>query len=317
MKITSTKNATWLGTIALLLWVVEPLSVVELKGLPFFETLSIMFASGFILTAIRVTQKKQWNKILSQPIFVWMLGFTCICGSDFAYVLSAKCVPVAQIDLIDYLGPCLVVIFVSLLPKEKLRFYQIIGSILGVMGVFVLVLGSNDFSLSNINSGSILAYLLAIYGALIWSCYSALSRHYKSTPVEMIGMYYGIGAIICFIFHLKLETTVVPNFEQVGLASILGIASGGAAYQFWDFGIKFGNYRLLSSLSYFGRISAMALLVIFGKEPLTIALVVGVGLSCFGMFLSTAEYEWIKIKALYCKNKIKSLLLPVPLPEEV
>lgn len=308
----SSKNATMLGTIALLLWVVEPLSVSELRGIPFFEFLFLTFASGFILTAIRVTKNKQWKLILKQPLFLWLVGLLCICGSDFAYLLAAKCAPIAQVDLIDYLGPCLVVIFVSLLPKEKFYIHQVVGTLLGVVGIFILVLQSNDFSLTNIDNNCILGYLLAIYGTLIWGCYSAFSRHYKSTPVEMIGMYYGLGALISLILHFKFEVTITPNMQQLGLSTLLGIASGGAAYQFWDYGVKFGNYRLLGSLTYCARIFAMVLLVIFGKEPFTIALVIAVLLSCIGMFLSSVEYEWLKDKAQKFVNKVRFILFPPP-----
>ena len=138
-----------------------------------------------------------------------------------------------------------------------------------------------------------MGYALAFYGALIWGAYAALSRHYEDAPTEMVGMYCGVGALICFGFHCYLEKTVTPTLHQVGLASTLGILGAGLAYQLWDYGVKFGNFRLLGALTYFARISAMCMLVMLGKEPFSWELVVAVALSCVGIFLSTISKEWL------------------------
>lgn len=287
MKVISTKNATFFGMGALFLWSLEPLVIAEINDIPIFEMLTIVFTSSFLVTAIRVTIKKKWKQIFSQPLFLWLIGSTFICGSDLAYVLGAYCAPIAHVDLIDYLWPCFVVLFISLLPREKFHAHQMIGAILGMFGVLVLLTKGDGISGFNLNFS--FGYMLALYGAMLWGAYAALSRHYDEAPTEMVGMYCGVGAIICFIIHMTFEKTVIPSLANGSLSVFLGVTGAGIAYQLWDYGVKFGNFRVLSSLTYFARVVGMVLLVSFGKEPFSWALVVAIILSCIGIFLSTVE----------------------------
>ncbi len=281
------KRATYMGLGALTMWTVEPLLISEVNSLPIFEVLAIIFFSSFLLTAFRLTRKKRWHTVLKQPGFVWLAGLTGICLSDFAYIYGAQYAPIAHVDLIDYLWPCLVVAFTSMLPKERFSAQHIIGAVLGLVGITVLV--SNEVSQNGFNFNYCIGYLLALFGALLWGGYSAFSRYNKHLPTEMIGMYCGLGGVLCLLLHLKFETFVMPTMTEGSLAVLTGISGAGIAYQLWDYGVKFGNVYLLSSITYIARIIAMALLVMFGKEPLTLSLVIACGLASLGVFISSLD----------------------------
>lgn len=286
------KRATYMGLGALVMWTVEPLLISEVNGLPIFEVLAIIFFSSFLLTAFRLTKQKRWHLVLKQPAFIWIAGLMGICMSDFAYVYGAQYAPIAHVDLIDYLWPCLVVAFTSMLPKERFTAQHSIGAILGFLGIFVLV--HNEVSQNGFNIHYFIGYLLALLGAFLWSGYSAFSRYYKQLPTEMIGMYCGLGAVLCFFLHLKFEAFVVPTWTQGSLAVLTGISGAGIAYQLWDYGVKFGNIYLLSSITYVARIVAMILLVMFGKEPLTLSLVIACLLASLGVFVSGLDTQSFK-----------------------
>ncbi len=286
------RRATYLGLGALTMWTVEPLLISEVNSLPIFEVLSIIFFSSFMLTAIRLTKQKRWHSVLKQPAFIWGAGLLGICLSDFAYIYGAKYAPIAHVDLIDYLWPCLVVAFTSMLPNERFSVQHIVGALLGLVGIYVLV--HNEVSQNGFNTGYLFGYLLALFGAFLWGGYSAFSRYHKNVPTEMIGMYCGLGAVLCLLLHLKFETFVMPTASEGSLAVLTGITGAGIAYQLWDHGVKFGNVYLLSSATYIARISAMALLVMFGKEPLTLSLVIACLLTSFGVFLSGLDTPTLK-----------------------
>lgn len=275
-----------LGACALFLWTIEPLLVVEMGDFPLFQALTVMFFCSFLVTAFRLTINKRWGLVLRQPLFLWVLGTLCICGSDFAYILGSHCAPIAHVDLIDYLWPCFVVLFASMLPNEKFYSHQIVGALVGMLGILVLLTGGEGIGKFKMEFG--LGYLLALKGALIWGAYAAISRHYKEAPTEMVGLYCGIGSIITCILHFTTsEVFVLPSVGEFSATVILGITAAGIAYQLWDYGIKLGNFKLLSGLTYLARILAMALLVLFGREPFSWALVVAVILACVGIFLTT------------------------------
>ncbi|MBS0290181.1 MAG: DMT family transporter [Proteobacteria bacterium] len=277
------KRATYVGFVAIGIWTIQPLLISEINGLPIFELLAIIFFSSFLLTFFRLAKQKRWH-IIKQPLYVWLAGFLGICASDFAYIHGAQYAPIAHVDLIDYLWPCLVIAFACMLPKERFSLQHLLGAILGLLGIVILV--AKQVDINGFSFNYCIGYGLALLGALLWGGYSAFSRHHKALPTEMIGLYCGLGAVVCFVLHLKFETFVMPSWSQGSMAVITGLTGAGLAYQLWDFGVKFGNIYLLSAATYIARIAAMGLLVIFGKEPFTISLVIACLLSSCGVFIS-------------------------------
>ena len=305
---------TIIGSCALGLWSVEPLLVSELVGMPLFETLTLIFVSCFIFTAIRITITRRWGEIFSQSLFVWLFGTLTICGSDLCYILGAYCAPIAHVDLIDYLWPCMLVFFIGFLPNQQFSLKYVIGAILGFVGIFQLI--GNHCSLIGINNSFVLGYLIAFIGVIIWGLYFIYSCHNIRIPIDMIGAYCGLGAIITATFHFSLEKTIIPSASQGSMAIILGFAGPGLAYQLWDYGMKFGNAKLLSVSCYPARVLGMILLVYFGKEPFSISLVVACALTILGVFISTMDERLFR--KLYCYiasySPLARLLRSHPLP---
>lgn len=287
LNIISTRFASFFGVGALGMWTVEPLFISEINRLPIFELLTIIFTSSFLLTSVRLTISGRWHLVLKQPLFIWAAGFVGICVSDFAYIFGAQHAPIAHVDLIDYLWPCFAILFTSMLPKEKLSLRHLIGALCGFLGIYFLI--SKEVAANGVNTSNFIGYGLALFGALIWSSYSAFSRYFKHVPTEMIGMYCGLGAVVCFFSHLSCETFVCPTVQEGSMAVITGLTGAGIAYQLWDYGVKYGDVYLLSMLTYIARIGAMALLVLFGKEPFSMALVGACLLASFGVMLSTLD----------------------------
>lgn len=269
------------------MWALEPLFVSEVNRLPIFELLAIIFFSSFAITSIRITYKRRWKRVLSQPVSIWLFGIIGICFSDFGYIYGSQYAPIAHVELIDYLWPSFAILFTSMLPREKFTWNNICGAILGFAGIYVLV-HPEVFS-HNFNSDFIFGYGLALIGAAIWGGYCAFTRHNKHIPTEMVGMYCGVGSIMCLILHLKFETFVMPTAHEASFAALTGITGAGLAYQLWDYGVKHGNVYLLGVLTYAARLGSMALLVLFGKEPLTINLVFACLLGTVGVLISTMD----------------------------
>jgi len=299
----SSSRATLIASGALVLWALEPLVVAELEGFPLFESLTLVFSSCFILTSIRVTISGKWQAILRQPLFVWLFGLLAICGSDFAYMLGAYTAPIAHVDLIDYLWPFLVIVFIGFSPNENFSYQSFWGALCGFAGVVYMLAGGEGF-----NHAHVLGYGLALVGMLIWGFYSAYSRKKPDVPSDIVGIICGLGAIITLILHLNLERTVMPSSSQAGLAILLGLAGPGLAYQLWDYGMKFGNATWLSACCYFARMSAMALLVFFGKEPLSPHLLIACALATLGVVISSVNLTAIMHKLRLLKES-RSILI--------
>lgn len=264
---------TALGYLSLLMWATAALFTTHVLRLPTFEILSITFLVSFLLTATKLTITQTWHKI-KQPWVIWLIGIMGTYGNDLLYVAAFKNAPPVQADLLNYLWPIMVILFAGFLPREKFTVKHILAATLGFAGAYILVTGGhgiNGFA-SQYSAG----YILAIFDAIVWSIYTLLSRHYGSTPVEMIGMYCGVGAVLSLITHGTVETWTTPNMGELITMVIMGLTTQGAAYFLWDTGIKKGNFKMLSILAYGNPILSVALLIAFGQAAFTYS----IGISC-------------------------------------
>ena len=297
-QIQTFKLSTTVGCGALLVWSLYAFVVSELLvNLPVFETLFLMFATSFVAMSIRLSMKKQWHLLVKQPRAVWMVGIIGVCGSDIAYITAVKYAPPAHVDFIDYLWPFLVIIFSSLLPKEKMSIQHIVAGGLGFLGVFLLLTGGNG--LVGFKGDYLHGYLFALTAAIVWSTYTIVSRYYEDIPTEMVGMYCGFGAVFSLLMHFQFETWVCPTLFEGTMVFLLGLSSG-MAYLLWTYATQKGNIKLLGVLAYFTPILSMGLLVLTGKEPMSIALVFACILVITGVIIGSVD--WSRIRSALSTN---------------
>lgn len=226
-----------------------------------------------------------------------MLGFI---GNDALFITAFKHAPAAQADLINYLWPIFIVVFSSVLPSEKFSIKYIIAAIFGFMGTFIVT--TNGGSLKNFHSEYWLGYLFAFLEAVVWSIYTIVSRHYKNTPSAMIGMYCGCSLIVSLVTHFSFEPTIIPNTSELIVMILLGLTAQGSAYYLWDHGIKKGNFRLLSILSYANPIISISLLIVMGKSQLTHALSNATLLITIGGLIGGLNFSWLTGKLKRAKS---------------
>jgi drug/metabolite transporter (DMT)-like permease len=277
-----------LGFCALLMWSLMSLLMSELTAMPIFQMTACIFSITFIVVALKLTMKKQWSRV-RQPWWVWILGSAGICGSDFCYIAAFKHVPPAHIDFIDYLWPFMIILLSSMLPKEKLTFPQIIGGLFCVLGVYFLLVASGK-SLLSMNITYIKGYAFALSGALAWSIYSIVSRAVRSRiPVEMYGMYAGIGAVSSFSMHYRTEVWQTPSLYESSLIVLIGVFS--LAYMLWDTSVRTGNFKLLNLLAYFTPIMSVTFLVLAGKQDFSLYLVLACFWVIFGVVVGSMDWE--------------------------
>ena len=106
----------------------------------------------------------------------------------------------------------------------------------------------------------------------------------------MVGAFCAITAVLSFICHLLFENTAIPSFKNILAITALGIFPMGIAFFTWDYGIKHGNIKALSSLSYLAPLLSAVLLVIFGAAEFSYKIAVACILITGGAFLASLEF---------------------------
>lgn len=278
------------GSLALLLWSLTALFAVELSRIPTMQLLSVTCGIGALMILSSAYFKKE-KCSFKQPLKLWIIGASTVSLSRITFILAFQYAPSAQVDLINYLWPVMVIVFSGFLPKEKFTISHTLSAVGGFFAVYFLFsdVGEN-FTLKKEH---LTGYGFAFVGAVSWACYSIFSRHQSNANLSLIGVYSGITAIICGGLHLRYEQTIVPTAYECFLLAIMGVGLSGASYLLWDNGIKKGDFKLLSTLSYLVPPLSVGFLVAFGHARWTGTLII----STLLIFVSsTGEVLWSALR---------------------
>lgn len=258
-------KATLIGGTAVLMWGFLALFTTLTGNVPPFLLAALSF--GIATTLILIKWLVRREKIilhLKQPIGAWLIGVCGLFGYHFFYFMALRNAPPVEAGLIAYMWPLLIVLFSALLPGEKLRWWHVLGAIIGFLGAALLVTGGTG--LSSFKTEYALGYTMAVICALTWSCYSVLNRRFAHVPTDTVGGFCFATALLATLCHLMFETTVFPQSTLQWFAVFgLGLLPVGAAFFVWDYGTKHGNIQVLGAFAYAAPLISTLVLIIAGK----------------------------------------------------
>jgi len=258
-----TRKATLIGLVAIILWGMLALLTSYCESIPAFQLTAMTFFVAFLIgVAYFIRTGCDWSQF-KQPLSVWVTGVVGLFGYHALYFAAMKSAPAIEVSLIAYLWPILIVLFSSFLPQEKLRWFHVVGALIGFSGVALLFVSKGAFHLDAANA---LGYGFALLCAVIWAGYSVISCKHKAVPMVLTGAFCGVTALLSLVCHLAFEETVVPRAAEWLPVLALGIGPVGIAFFAWNYGMKHGDIKLLGTLSYLAPLISGALLVVFGRS---------------------------------------------------
>lgn len=281
------KKGNLLGITAILLWATLGLFTVLTGDIPPFELVSIsFFVASFIGLFMLKVQRHSFSLLFKVPWYAWVIGIMGLFGYHFFYFFAVKNAPAVEANLLNYLWPLLIVLLSSFLPNERLRWFHLLGAILGLIGAFLLVSKNGSLEL---DSQYTMGYIFALLAAFTWSSYSVISKKLSHIPTYSVTGFCMATAVLSFLCHLAFEQTVVPTMPQLIAAIILGLGPVGGAFYVWDYGMKKGDIKILGSLSYFTPLFSTFLLIIFSTAQMTSAIALACILIVCGSLISSKE----------------------------
>ena len=180
--------------------------------------------------------------------FMAVMGVLCICMSMVALQVAVKMADAPSLIAIIFSANSVftIILAVLLVKGEKLTRNKLIALILGIVGVVICA----DFS-SGTNLGSV---LLAVFAALSFSLYTALSQKYMKRlggAIQSCGVFLS-GSIVLLIILLIRNFDILPKFttENVGVLLYLGIFVTGIGYIAYFRAIEKGG-AIMASLAFF------------------------------------------------------------------
>ncbi|MEQ8699130.1 MAG: EamA family transporter [Bauldia litoralis] len=280
--------ATLIGATAVLMWATLALFTTWTGRVPPFLLVGLSFSVATVLFAAKwAVQGRAIGPLVRLPGRVWLLGVGGLFGYHFFYYTALKTAPPAEAGLIAYLWPLLIVLFSSLLPGERLRWFHAAGALMGFAGAALLITGGGALAL---RAEFALGYGAALVCAVTWSGYSVLSRRFAEVPSDSVGGFCAVSALLGYLCHFLLEPAGWPTaWSEWAAVVLLGLGPVGLAFFTWDHGVKRGDIRALGAFSYAAPLISTVLLVIFGRAAATAVLALAAALITGGAILAAQE----------------------------
>jgi drug/metabolite transporter (DMT)-like permease len=281
----TTRTATSIGFIAILLWALLALFTAASGTVPPFQLAAMTFLVAGLVGVASWVARPQGVKALRQRPVVWALGVGGLFGYHALYFAALRLAPPAEAGLVNYLWPLLIVLFSALLPGERLRTAHVAGALLGFAGVAVLIAGKGAL---DARPEHLPGYFCAAAAAFVWGAYSVLSRRFGEVPTDAVAGFCLATSALSLVCHLAFETSVWPASATQWLAILaLGIGPVGAAFYVWDIGMKRGDIRLLGVASYAAPVLSTLILVLAGYAEPTLTLALSCALIVAGALVAT------------------------------
>jgi drug/metabolite transporter (DMT)-like permease len=262
----SITRATVIGASAIVMWASLALLTTITGRVPPFQLMTMAFTVAFLAgLASWIARRGSMIRHFRWPWRAWLVGVGGLFGYHFFYFLALRTAPPAEANLVNYLWPLLIVLFASLLPGERLRWWHVLGALAGLVGTALLLVPGIGMEFP---AEYVVGYAFAFACAVTWAAYSVMSRCMARVPTDAVGTYCGATALLACISHLVFERTVWPEVTEWLAILAMGLGPVGSAFFAWDIGMKQGDIRALGACSYLTPLLSTALLVAFGRaEP--------------------------------------------------
>ncbi|WJY17231.1 aromatic amino acid DMT transporter YddG [Pectobacteriaceae bacterium CE90] len=250
----TSQRATLVGLSAILLW---STSVGLIRRLT--ESLGPLGGAAMIYSssALCLILFNGFPPIRNQSkIYLLLGGALFVCYEIFfslAIGFATNRMQAMELGMVNYLWPCLTILFAIVINQQKSRFFLWPGIALSLAGIVWIMKGDGVWSLSlmwrNIIANPV-AYGLAFAAAIVWALYCNVSRRFGGGKSGISLFFVAVSAVLWRQYLFSEEP--VLSFSLTTVLELLFIAGSTAlSYMAWDIGIQRGNLTLLATASYF------------------------------------------------------------------
>jgi drug/metabolite transporter (DMT)-like permease len=270
--------AALLALLSILIWSSLALLNSRVNALPPFLSVGVALCVGGLVGLVRA---KEWRV----PWKTFAVGLGGIFGYHALLFAAFRVAPAVEVNLINYLWPLLIVLLSPVFLRGfRLGPRHIAGALLGLSGAALIVSGGR----LGLDKAFLPGYLLAAAAALIWACYSLLTKRLPPFPTGAVGGFCLVSGILSLGIYFggvffapgsgQGSTAIAASLPRSLLdwlyLVLLGLGPMGGAFYAWDAALKRGDPRVIGALSYLTPLlSTMNLVLLGGKalSPLAVA----------------------------------------------
>ncbi len=283
-----------------LIWATTPVvGKLTLQSISSSELLfySFPFSAAVLLIAILFRDGMRGLRgfaLRDYGIFAFM-GFL---GCYLYYLLffaALKIGTAQEVFILNYLWPIMLVVFASLILRERLNIRRLLGILIGFAGVATIVFEGNEIRRSTVFNPK--ADLLVIFAACCYGLFSALGKKLRYDKLVATFHYYLFACIFSTLtLPFLIELRKLSMLELFGVIWI-GTMTNGIATFLWFKALESGEVVRAASLVFLTPFVSLIYISVFLHEPITVASLAGLVLIVSGAIIADESVKGKSSKA--------------------
>lgn len=262
------------------------------------EILFFRFMMGFLILFMAHPQRLK-TADYKQELTYAAAGLCGICLYYLLENIALTFTLASNVGVIISVAPFFTAILAHLFMKseDKLRVQFFVGFFVAVAGIILISFHGSKLELNPVGD------LLAVAAALIWACYSILTRKISSFGYPVIlstrrTFFYGILFMIPTLLFFDFQPDLFRFANIAYLFHIVYLGAGASALCFvtWNFAVKELGAIKTSVYIYMVPVITVVTSALFLHERLTLLAGTGTILTLIGLFLSEYKAERKGIK---------------------
>lgn len=255
------------------------------------EILFFRFVMG-LLALLLVYPHRMKGTTLKRELTFAAAGLCGICLYYLLENIALTYTMASNVGVIISVAPFFTAILTHLFIRgeEKLRANFFLGFVVAMAGIFLISFNGSKLELNPMGD------LLAMLAALIWACYSVLTKKisgygYHTILTTRRIFFYGILFMIptLFLFDLKLELARFTNPVYLFNIVYLGLGASALCFVTWNYAVKILGAVKTSVYIYMVPVITVITSVLILHEKITLLAGVGTVLTLAGLFLSESK----------------------------
>jgi len=257
---------------------------------PFSASFLRFLTASFFLILITWKIEGSFPAIRKKQIFpLIFLGLTGVFAYNVFFFKGLRLIEAGRASIIIANNPIFITLLSALIFREKLTLLKFTGVLISVTGA-VIVISKGDF-IGIVNGGIGLGEFLIFCCVLSWVCYSLIGKAVMTDLSPLVSVTYSaiIGTACLFIPALfEGMQNDMKNYTVSDWISIFYLGFFGTVLGFvWYYeGIKKIGAMRASLFINFVPVTAIILAFFILKEPITLSLLIGTILVCFGVYMT-------------------------------
>lgn len=201
-----------------------------------------------------------------------------------------------EVLVVQYTWPFQIIIFSTLILKEKLTFKKLMSVGLGFTGV-VVVFTHGSLSSLHITNGPVL--LLVLLGSASFSIYSVLSKKVTRKPTCLITLYFLVATVASFISMVLISDFAVPAKTDMTAVLLNGILVNGFSFLLWQKALNCVDASYLAPFTFITPALSTMVLVLFYHEQYFWQQGLGIAVIILGGLVNSFSFPLLKERVIW------------------